>query len=54
MKSLKLALVHLDIRHQKTEANRKALLDLIRQGADQGAQLIVTPEMAISGYSLVF
>lgn len=51
MKSLKLALIHLDIRHQKVEANRKALLDLIRQGAEQGAHLILAPEMAVSGYS---
>lgn len=51
MKSLKLALIHLDIQYQKAEANRKALLDLIRLGANQGAQFIIAPEMAISGYS---
>lgn len=51
MPSLKLALIHLNVQYQKPEENRKALLALITQSAQQGAQMIIAPEMSVSGYS---
>jgi sirohydrochlorin cobaltochelatase len=39
------------IRYKDTETNRKTLLDLIRESSQQGARIILTPEMAIAGYS---
>lgn len=51
MKSLKLALVHLDVRYRQPEVNRQALFKLIGQAAKQGARIILTPEMSVSGYS---
>jgi hypothetical protein len=51
MKTLKLALIHANIRHKEPDSNRTVLIDLIRQAAQQGANIVVTPEMAISGYS---
>ena len=51
MKTLRLALIHLNIGHQQPEANRGALLEMIDRSAAAGAQIILTPEMALSGYS---
>lgn len=51
MKTLKLAFIHANIRHKEPNSNRTVLIDLIRQAAHQGADIVVTPEMAISGYS---
>jgi predicted amidohydrolase len=51
MKELHLALLHLDVKYAQPELNRRTLLDSIRQAGDAGAQLIVAPEMALSGYS---
>ncbi len=51
MKTLKLAFIHANIRHKQPESNRAVLIDLIGQAARQGADIVVTPEMAISGYA---
>jgi predicted amidohydrolase len=51
MKKLKISLIHLDIHHGRADENRAALLALIRQSAAEGAQVIVAPELSISGYS---
>ena len=51
MKKLKLSLIHLDIHHGQADENRAALLALIRQSALAGAQVIVAPELSISGYA---
>lgn len=50
-KSLKLGLLHAGIQHGATDANRRMILDLIDQAGSWGAQIILAPEMAISGYS---
>ena len=51
MHTLKLALLHADIRHKEPQQNCETLIALIRQAAKEGARIVVTPEMAISGYS---
>lgn len=51
MKKLKIALIHLDIHHKQPEKNRKALIARIAEAAQQGARIIVGPELAVSGYS---
>ena len=51
MPSLKLALLHLTAAHKQPEANRQQLFELFRKAGDAGAQLVLAPEMAISGYS---
>jgi predicted amidohydrolase len=51
MKALHLALLHIDVKHAQPERNRRVLLDSIQQAGEAGAQLILAPEMAISGYS---
>jgi predicted amidohydrolase len=49
--TLKLALVHLDVRHKECESNRKELVALNREAACKGADIILNTELAISGYS---
>ena len=51
MQTLKLALLHADIRHKEPQHNGETLLGLIRGAAREGAKLVVAPEMALSGYS---
>jgi predicted amidohydrolase len=51
MNALRLALIHLDVKHAQPQVNRRALLDSIGRAGKAGAQLIVAPEMAVSGYS---
>ena len=51
MGKLNLALIHMSVRHKKPDENRELLLRLISQAAAQGADIVVAPEMAISGYS---
>lgn len=51
MPSLKLALIHLAIAHKQPADNRDALLALLREAGEQGAQLVAAPELAVSGYS---
>jgi len=45
-----IALLHLDPRPGEIEANRAALERAIRRAAANGARLIATPELAVSGY----
>lgn len=51
MPSLKLALIHSAVDHKQPEANRENLLALFRQAGEKGAQLVMGPELSISGYS---
>jgi len=51
MPSLKLALIHSAVDHKQPEANRENLLTLFRQAGENGAQLVMGPELSISGYS---
>ncbi|MDD2468888.1 MAG: carbon-nitrogen hydrolase family protein [Desulfobulbus sp.] len=51
MPSLRLALLHLTAAHKQPEVNRRQLFDLFRRAGDAGAQLVIAPEMAISGYA---
>lgn len=47
---LKVALAQIDIALGDTEANLKTAQNMIAQAADQGAQLVVLPELWGSGY----
>jgi predicted amidohydrolase len=50
MKQLTLALLHAAIRHGDPAENRRDLLHSIDEAAAGGAEIILAPEMAISGY----
>jgi len=50
-KLLRIALLHAAIAYRKVDENRQLLLDLITQAVEDGARLIVAPEMALPGYS---
>lgn len=50
MPTLKLALLHFAVRHKQPQENRRELLNLFRQAGEAGAQIILSPEMALSGY----
>ena len=49
--SLKIALIHYAVKHKDPAENLKALLELNRSAAQQGARLILNTELAVSGYS---
>lgn len=51
MPSLTLALLHATADHKQPERNRQQLLALFRQAGEAGAQVALSPELAISGYS---
>lgn len=51
MSTLTLALLHATAAHKQPETNRLQLLQLFRQAGEAGAQLALSPELAISGYS---
>lgn len=51
MPSLKLGLLHLAVDHKQPDSNRQQLLSLCREAGERGVQMIVAPELAISGYS---
>jgi len=51
MPSLKLALIHSAVDHKQPETNRENLLSLFREAGEKGAQLVVGPELSISGYA---
>ena len=51
MKTLNLALIHLNVRYKQPDENRRSLLRLVSEAAKQGAKIVVAPELAISGYS---
>lgn len=51
MPSLTLALLHATAEHKQPDSNRAQLLSLMHQAGEAGAQLALSPELAISGYS---
>lgn len=51
MPELKIALAHLDVKRERPDENLAELLRLFDQAADSGAQIVVGPEMSLSGYS---
>ncbi len=51
MERLKLALVHLNVRHGEPEQNRNELIAFNTGAAENGAKIIVNTELAVSGYS---
>jgi len=51
MIELNISLIHYQVQYDEPEINKKNLLALIRRTAKNGADIILTPEMAISGYS---
>ncbi|MGC8718930.1 MAG: nitrilase-related carbon-nitrogen hydrolase [Thermodesulforhabdaceae bacterium] len=48
---LRIGLLHIAVAHKQPEKNRAVLFDLLKNAATQGAQLVVTPELSLSGYS---
>lgn len=51
MPSLTLALLHATADHKQPDNNREQLLTLMHQAGAAGAQLALSPELAVSGYS---
>ena len=49
--NLKIAFIHLNVRHKNLEVNRQNIIELNRKAADRGADLLLNPELAVSGYS---
>ncbi len=49
--SLKLALIHPRLEYGRSEANRAEIIRLVEQAAENGAEIILATEMAVSGYS---
>jgi predicted amidohydrolase len=47
---LLVGILHLDIRHGVPEENRASLLAYAEEAAEQGAKIIMAPELALSGY----
>jgi predicted amidohydrolase len=48
--SLKIAIIHLSVIHKNPDENRKNILALAEEAADQGSKIILAPEMSLSGY----
>ena len=48
---LNIGLLHLEVLHKRTRENRAALVNHARRAAEEGAQVILAPELAVSGYS---
>ncbi len=46
-----IGLLHLDVVYKSTRDNRAALVAHAQEAAERGAQVIVAPELAVSGYS---
>lgn len=51
MERLKLALVHLDVRHGEAERNRNEIITSTIKAAENGAKVILNTELGVSGYS---
>ncbi len=49
--NLKIAFIHLNVQHKNLEANRQNIIELNREAAKRGADLILNTELAVSGYS---
>ena len=48
---LKIAFIHLNVRHKNLKVNCQNIIELNLKAASQGADLILNPELAVSGYS---
>ena len=48
---LKIAFIHFAVVYKKSEQNKAELLRKMYQAGESGARIIITPEMAVSGYS---
>jgi predicted amidohydrolase len=51
MDTLSIGVLHLDIKHGRTEENRESLAAHALEAVRRGARIIVAPELAVSGYS---
>lgn len=51
MSTLRIALIHLNVKREQPDQNLAELLRLFNQAADQGAKIVAGPEMSLSGYS---
>ena len=51
MKPLKSALIHFRVKHKQPEENRRRFAELVTEAAAQDAEIVIGPEMAVSGYS---
>lgn len=51
MTDLNIAVAHMEVKPGQPEENLTELLELFNQAADEGAQIVVGPEMSLSGYS---
>ena len=50
MASTKIACIQMDVEIGNVEANRKKILERIKLAADRGAELVIFPECAVTGY----
>jgi 5-aminopentanamidase len=50
MSKTKIACVQMDVEIGKVAANRNRIIEKIRQTAEQGAELVIFPECALTGY----
>lgn len=48
---LRFGIIHLAVIHKQIETNRRAILEIVDEAIGRGAKIIVTPELALSGYS---
>jgi predicted amidohydrolase len=49
--TLKIALVHFEVKYKEPRKNRRHLLELNRRAAQAGAKVILNTELAVTGYS---
>lgn len=49
--ALPIAVLHMDVKHERVEENRESLAAQALEAARRGAKIIVAPELAVSGYS---
>ncbi|MDR3155168.1 MAG: carbon-nitrogen hydrolase family protein [Deltaproteobacteria bacterium] len=50
MNTLKISLLHAEILHARTRENRALIVSMASNAADNGARIIIAPEMCLSGY----
>lgn len=50
-KSLRIALIHMDVHYKEPEFNRQRLIILAMEAILKGADIILTPELPVTGYS---
>lgn len=53
MRTLKIALLHMNVLHKQPDANRGHLIALAHQAAEEGVGIVVAPELSISGYAFI-